>query len=123
MKINKLGFILIISMWFLASCDYAYDYTYEVTNDTDSEIKIKVKTFRIDSTYSVSANETQILFVDDHGLEGSKGPYFEDVAEELDKFIVTKNDTLISTKDYLDNSSWDYNDGLYHATVDDNEFE
>jgi hypothetical protein len=123
MKINKLGFILILSVLSLTSCDYAYDYTYEVTNDTDSEVKIKVQTFRIDSTYSISANETQILFVTDHGLEGSKGPYFEDVAEELDEFIVTKNDTLISTKDYLDNSSWNYDDGLYHTTIENNEFE
>jgi len=117
MKRNKLGFILMLSVGLLASCDYAYDYTYEVTNDTDSEVKIKVQTFRIDSTYSISANETQILFVTDHGLEGSKGPYFEDVAEEINVFVVTKNDTLVSTKDYLDNSSWDYDDGLYHATI------
>lgn len=123
MKVNKLGFILILSVWFLASCDYAYDYTYKVTNDTDSEVKIKVQTFRIDSTYSISANESQILFVTDHGLEGSKGPYFEDVAEELDEFIVIKNDTIISTKDYLDNSSWNYDDGLYHAMIEDKEFE
>ncbi len=123
MKINKLRLILIICICSLISCDYIYDYTYKVTNDTNSEVKIKVKTFRIDSTYSISANETQILFVTDHGLESSKGPHFEDVANELDKFTVTKNDTLISTKDYLDNSSWNYDDGLYYATIEDSEFE
>jgi len=123
MKLNKLGLFLIFSVLSLTSCDYAYDYTYKVTNDTDSEVKIKVQTFQIDSTYSISANVTQILFVTDHGLEGSKGPYFEDVAEEINEFVVTKNDTLVSTKDYLENSSWDYDDGLYHTTIEDIEFE
>lgn len=121
---NKFGlFILLLTILFLASCDYAYDYTYQVTNQTNSEIKIELKTFQFDSIYSIEANGTQILFVTDHGIEGPKGPYFDDVANDLDRFVVTKSDTLISAKDYLDNSSWIYNDGLYSTEIADNEFE
>lgn len=123
MKLNKLTLIIILPVLLLVSCDYSYEYTYQVTNNTDSKVKIKVKTYQFDSIYSIAADETQILFITDHGIEGSKGPYFENVSHDLDEFIVAKNDTLISSKDYLDNSSWKYDDGLYQATIEENEFE
>ncbi len=116
-----LMFTMVVS--FSSCVDYGYDYSYRVSNQTNSEIKIEVKTVEIDSIYSVSSNETKILFVTDHGLEGPKGPYFADVASDLETFVVIKNDTLISTKNYLDNASWNYNDGVYSTTVEENEFE
>ncbi len=120
---NKIGLLFsLLTVLLLISCEYSYDYTYQVTNETESEIKIELETFRIDSIYSINANETQILFVTDHGTEGSKGPYFDNVTVDLDKLIVIKNDTLISSKNYLDNSSWNYNDGIYSTTITNDEF-
>ncbi|MDD2306749.1 MAG: hypothetical protein PHP53_18760 [Prolixibacteraceae bacterium] len=118
----KLIFLFLIIMA-LASCEYAYDYTYQVTNNNESEVKIELKTFRIDSVFTIEANETKILFITDHGVEGSKGPYFDNVTIDLDKFIVTKNDTLVSSKNYLDNSSWNFDNGLYSTTINNDEFQ
>lgn len=115
--------LLILTIFSLSACEYAYDYTYQVKNETDSELKIELKTFRIDSIYTIAVNETKVLFITDHGIEGSKGPYFDDVSVDLDKFIVTKNDTLVSSKNYLDNSSWNFENGLYSTTINNDEFQ
>lgn len=112
-----------ICLFAFFSCDHTYKYTYEVTNESDSEVRIDLESSRFDSSYLVSTNETIILFVTEHGVEASNGPYFKDVAYDLDEFIVTKDRTLISKKDYLDNSSWIYSDGWYRATVTNEEFE
>ncbi len=120
-RILKTQFYMAILILF-SSCDYVYDYTYQLTNSTDSEIKIKLATYSIDSIYSISAHETKILFVTDHGVEGSKGPYFDDVSFDLKEFLVIQTDTVTSTIDYLVNSSWDFNEGLYETTITEEEF-
>lgn len=112
-----LGLLLILS-----GCEYAYDYSYTVTNKSDGQIKVYVKTFRIDSTFIVLKDSTKILFVDNHGIEGSKGPYFDDVTVDLNDFKVTKNDTLISKRDYLKNDTWTFKEGDYSTTVTNDEF-
>lgn len=122
MKITRLGFITLIPV-LLTCCDYGYDYTYKVTNDSDFDVKIELETFRFDSTYFILAHERKTLFTKSHGAEGSKGPYYDDVANDLYKFVLTKNDTIFSTRDYLENAAWEYNDGLYHATIESEEFE
>jgi hypothetical protein len=111
------GLFLIIT-----SCEHSYDYSYTVINKTDKQIKVYVKTFRIDSTFIISNDSTKTLFVADHGIEGSKGPYFRDVNEDLDIFRVTINDTLSSTRNYLKNESWTFNKGVYSTNVTDAEF-
>jgi len=106
----------------MTSCEYGYDYTYTLTNKTDSQIKVYVKTFRIDSIYTIAKDSTEILFITDHGIEGSKGPYFANVTEDLDKFTVTINETSVSKRDYLKNESWTFTKGDYSTIVTNNEF-
>lgn len=113
---------VLIAIFSLSSCDYLYDYTYQVKNETDSQLSIELKSHMIDSVYMIGANETKILFITDHGVEGSKGPYFKDVSFDLKRFVVTKDDTLVSSKNYLVNSSWNYDNGLYSTTVNNEEF-
>ena len=117
----RLIVLFVISMS-LSSCDSLYDYTYQVKNETDSEVKIELKTFHIDSIYTIGVNETKVLFITDHGVEGSKGPYFDNVSVDLKKIIVTKNDTVVSSKNYLDNSSWFFDNGLYYNIINNDEF-
>ena len=107
----------------LVSCDHTYQYTYEVTNNASSKVVIALRPIRSDSAYTLSSGETEILFVTDHGVEGARGPYFEDVRFDLDQFSVMRCDSVPSTKNYLDNSSWTYNNGLYRAIIEDSEFE
>lgn len=113
-----LGFLLI--MW---GCEYGYDYSYTVTNKSDGQIKVYVKTFRIDSTFSIPKDSTKKLFIANHGIEGSKGPYFENVTVDLDSFMVIRNDTSMSTRNYLKNDSWNFTKGDYSTTVTNDEFE
>ncbi len=107
----------------LTSCEYSYDYSYEVTNKSDTEIKVYVKTFRIDSIFVISKDSSELLFIKDHGIEGSKGPYFDDVTHDLDLFEVTKNNTLKSKRDYLKNEAWAFDKGKYSTVVTNGEFE
>lgn len=107
----------------MSGCEYSYDYSYTVTNKTDAQIKVYIKTFRIDTTFLILKDSTKTLFVDDHGIEGSKGPYYDNVTVDLNKFTVTKNDTIISTRNYLKNESWAFGNGDYSTIVTDVEFE
>ena len=107
----------------LSSCDREYGYTYKVKNESESPVKFDLKTDWIDSIYLIGVNQTSTLFITSHGFEGNKGPHFADVSLDLDKVIVTINDTLFSNKDYLANSSWEYDDGEYKAVVTIDEFE
>jgi hypothetical protein len=111
-----------LAIFSLSSCEYVYDYTYQVKNETDSEISIEVKAHMIDSIYTIGVNETKILIITDHGVEGSKGPYFEDVSSDLQSFVVTKDDTIASSKNYLANSAWNFNEGLYSTIINKDEF-
>jgi len=106
----------------MTGCEYTYDYSYTVSNKTDTQIKVYVKTFRVDSTFTILKDSTKMLFVDDHGIEGSKGQYFENVTVDLDNFTVIKNDTLTSKRDYLKNESWTFNKGFYSTIVTNDEF-
>jgi hypothetical protein len=112
-----LGLLLIMS-----GCEYAYNYSYTVTNKSDGNIKVYVKTFRIDSTFSIPKDSTKELFINEHGIEGSKGPYFSNVTDDLKSFKVIKNDTLKSTRDYLKNDTWTFKKGDYSTTVTNDEF-
>jgi len=124
-KINnkmKRLFALLSLIVMMTSCDYSYNYSYTVTNKTDAQIKVYVKTFCIDSTYTIMKDAKQTLFVTDHGIEGSKGPYFQNVTGDLDNLRITKNDTFTSTRDYLKNESWIFNKGVYSTNVTNVEF-
>ena len=119
----KTVFAIIGLTLFMTSCEYRYNYSYTLTNKTDSQIKVYVKTFLIDSIYTIAKDSTEMLFIKDHGIEsGSKGPYFRKVTEDLDKFTVTINDTLVSKRDYLKNEPWTFNKGDYSTIVTNNEF-
>ncbi len=118
----KTIFVIIGMILIMTSCDYVYNYSYTVTNKTDAQIEVYVKTFQTDSTFIISKDSTKTLFVTDHGIEDSKGPYFSNVTEDLDNFKITKNDTLTSTRDYLKNESWTFDKGDYSTNVTDVEF-
>lgn len=121
MIIRKI-FVLVVLLMIISGCEYTYDYTYTVTNKSDGNIKVSVKTFHIDSTYTIPVDSTKILFTTDHGIEGSTGPYFSNVTDDLDSFMVKKNDTINSTRNYLVNEAWVFNDGDYSTTVTNEEF-
>lgn len=113
--------ILILSLA-LASCEYSYDYSYQVTNKSGQGIKVHVKTLSKDSTFIVSKDSTKLLFIADHGIEGSVGPYFQDVNMDLNVFEVAMNDTSKSDRDYLKNEAWHYEKGKYSTEVTNGEF-
>lgn len=61
------------------------------------------------------------MYATDHGVEGSKGPYFEDVKDDLDVFTVTKGQ-LVSKRNYLSNDSWTFDKGDYRTTIMNSDF-
>ncbi len=117
----KMTFLILLSVGLLTSCEYAYTYSYSVTNLSDSTINIKVKTFRVDSVFKVTKDETKILFMTEHGIEGPKGPYPRDVNKDLEIVIVTKGQ-LQSNRDYLKNNNWSFEKGVYSTIITNAEF-
>jgi hypothetical protein len=109
----------------LASCEYSYNYTYSIKNNADSTISVHLKTYKSDSVYSIQSDSTETVYFTDHGIEGSRGPYFKDVSNDLQFISVMKGNTG-SGRDYKTNSSWLFiktnGSGVYTATVNNNEF-
>jgi hypothetical protein len=119
--VKKIFFIFLVLLF--NSCEYAYVYTYEITNETDSNIIVEIET--IDNDHSrqiIEQKETKIILTTEHGIEKSTGPYFRDVSKDFKKCIISKNDTL-SAKNYMDNSSWNYVKGQYKAIIRNDEFQ
>lgn len=104
-----------------ASCEYTYSYRYVLTNTTDSVISVHIKTYKTDSLYQVQSGEKKIIYETEHGIEGSKGPYFQDVNEDFNQLSVSKG-SLISNRNYLSNSSWLFEKGEYATSVLTTEF-
>lgn len=121
-KIIGIGFICFGLLTGASSCEYSYDYSYTITNKSDDTIKVTIKTNEMDSTIKIGLDESKVLFVTDHGVEGSEGPYFRDVLMDLDVCLVQKADTLKSKHDYLENDSWSFHQGDYSAIVNNKDF-
>lgn len=111
----------VISVFWLASCEYSYPYRYTLTNSTDTSISVHIKSYRLDSIYQVYRGEKIIIYETDHGIEGSKGPYFQDVTKDLTQFTVKKG-VKISSRNYLQNSSWFFEKGEYSCNITNAEF-
>lgn len=109
----------------MTSCEHSYDYSYVVTNKAENTIKVHVITFRIDSVFVIQKDSSQLLFTKDHGIEGPKGPYSDDVSNDLEKFEITIKDSIQSKRDYLKNDAWTFNseNGKYSTIVTESEFE
>ncbi|MEO7047921.1 MAG: hypothetical protein ABI091_21665 [Ferruginibacter sp.] len=117
----KITILILLSVGLLTSCEYAYTYSYSVTNSSDTTIDIKVKTLRVDSVFKVTKDETKILFMKEHGIEGAKGPYPRDVNKDLNIFTVTKGQAQ-SKRDYLKNINWTFEKGVYSTIITNDEF-
>lgn len=106
---------------FFTSCENSYNYSYTITNSTDTIISIHIKTYKIDSTYTLAKDIKKTIYITDHGVEGSKGPYFKDVNQDLTIFLVTRGQ-LNAKKNYLNNDSWTFKNGDYSTTVINSDF-
>lgn len=121
MMSNKLVIPLLISLGLLTSCEYTYHYSYTVTNSTDTTISIHIKTYKADSVYTLPKDIKKTIYMTDHGIEGSKGPYFKDVNKDLNIFMVMKGQ-LNSRRNYLTNESWTFDKGNYRTTIINSDF-
>lgn len=132
MKINLKGLILGLAMVFM-SCDSSYDYTYQLTNDSNSQIRISFTRGEnssldilagsyLDTTIILKERETRTLYLLSHGVEGPSGPYFDDVNKDIKNVTVKNSDSLLSKKDYTNNTSWKFVDGLYMSSIRSEEF-
>jgi hypothetical protein len=94
-----------------------------VKNETDAEVSIKLKTLYIDSVYTIDVNETKILLITDHGVEGPGGPHFEDVSNVMQQFFGNQK----RHSDFIQKSPLQFilelNNGLYLTTILEEEFD
>ncbi|TKG97212.1 hypothetical protein EYV94_01935 [Puteibacter caeruleilacunae] len=104
------------------SCEHVYNYTYLIENESDSEVIIVFSNARMDSTFTVGIGEKVALYSTHHGEESSGGPFKKDVTVDIDVIMVRSNSGLISSKDYLDNAAWSFQNGVYTAVIETSDF-
>lgn len=117
---------IVMFLLFLSSCDYGYEYAYSVKNNADTLVTVHYKHFSHDSIIVIDKNETKLLFVEMHGVEGMWGPYYDSIGREFSMFNVTKSG-IRSGRDYLKDENWTFNSspdkvGLYKTTINNSEF-
>ena len=116
-------FVLIGILLLFTACDCAYDYSYEITNETDGKLTVSWTHNTDQQTKTIVTRTSDILFITDHGLESCrKGPFFQEVNIDLDTISIWKDDTLLSNQDYRQDQHWSYEDGHYKAVVINSEF-
>jgi hypothetical protein len=119
--IKKITFLILLLSGLLISCEYSYTYSYSVTNSSDTTVDVRLKTYKVDSVFKLTKDETRILYRTDHGIQSSRGPHFSDVKEDLKIFTVSKGQVQ-SRRDYLKNSNWNFEKGVYSTVITDDEF-
>lgn len=117
---------IVVSLLFLSSCDYGYEYSYSVKNNTDTLVIVHYKYFSDDSSITIGKNETKLLFIDMHGGEGRWGSYYDSINREFSMFSVTKNG-IGSKRDYLKDENWTFNSSAdkvvqYTTIINNGEF-
>jgi hypothetical protein len=95
-----------------------------VTNETNSEIKIEWQNNITEGVTIISPNKTENIFQIEHGIEACKRcPCFDDVKNDITKLTISKNDSLTSSENYISNDKWTFENGTYHTSVTEIEFE
>ena len=126
-KINKFKmFFFALALLNISCHDEDALYEYQVVNSTNFEIKVDVLATLnafTDTTYTIGAQQSKIIYYTSHGVEGSGAPYFQDVAVDLQTIKIRKNDTIVSNRDYRQNNNWQYSGAFYKATVTEEEFQ
>lgn len=121
---NKIStLILILFSLIISACSYSYTYSFELINKASYTVKVDFETNDIDTTYTIDANQSKVILISPGGREGRGGPFYSDVNTFITSLTIGMNDSLYSTKNYLDNNSWDYNEGYYSAVITDSEFQ
>ncbi len=114
--------ILVLFMCSLVSCSWEYSHSYQVTNSSDSTIHVRVVSrYKTDSTFQIAVNETKTVLVTVHNGDKS-GPVFVDVGVDLDQMQISQ-DTFRSQRNYLNNASWTFKEGVYSTSVTQPEFQ
>ncbi|MDG1332191.1 MAG: hypothetical protein P8P74_07665 [Crocinitomicaceae bacterium] len=128
MRLTKIYILLliIITTWLSACKDCGYNYTYEIQNGTNSNVKIFwTQMFYSPDSLTLEPGETKEFFTIGHGIEPCHEiAIFRDVDYDLESFKVVKMDSVNveSNSNYLSNDSWEFIDGSYQATITESEF-
>ena len=121
MKYIKLS--IYFSLFILvAACSYSNEYSYNVINDSDYEIEVVLESPYLDSTYTIMSKGSRRVLIYYSRSGGKNGPIFHDVKEDLSALIISNSDT-ISSVNYLNNSTWSFQEGYYTTTVRNEIFE
>ncbi len=121
----KLKLLTIFILFCFTSCDYYYGREYVVYNFSDFNIEVDLFVNEVpivDTIYTIETNEFLTIHRTPLGNGRSAGD-FTDVDNDLTEITIRVNDSLISSKNYLENSSWDFFDSTFTAEITNAEFE
>ena len=123
----------VLSGWFclslLTGCDCVYTYRFEVRNATSASIEVSFSANDKDSVATIEGEIAVVLLMTEGRVRGCLGDEpnggipEEEVADLIDAVRVRKADGSFSSRDYLSNDAWFYDNGIYRAYVTDAEFD
>ena len=118
-------FLAVFACMLISSCDYVYDYQYIVQNKSRSEIVVTLSATnfpQLDTIYFISTNQNILIYETGHGIEPAGGPFFDDVKNDLSEIVIKNIDSVMSNRNFRENSNWDFNGGTYSTTITDADF-
>lgn len=119
----KLRFIAGLALLLgITGCDPVFEYSYEVTNHSHDEIRVTWRHEGRDSAVTVAPNQSLLMYQTDHGIETGDGPHFESLRKTFDTLYITRLDGSPTKRNYLEDSLWEFNNGLYRAEVSNEDF-
>ena len=134
-SIFLLGFMF--SAIIFSSCclgDKVGNYEYAVTNNSDSPITVVISsntltTLSLVNTFTINVGESAtVLSTEGPIVSACDDLEFDEnrIESDLLEMIVTNQDSLISSRNYLSRLEWDYEEGdelsIYTITTNEDEF-
>lgn len=114
--------VILLFPLLLTKCECWYDYTYTLDNQSSYTITVEIGFENRIGNENIESGESMEIRHTNHGVEKCQGPYEGNIDRDFQSFKITTNDTLVSTKNYRLDESWNWNDGNYSAVVTDIEF-
>ncbi len=133
MKTQTLICGLFFSILFFSSCclgDKVAEYDYLITNNSETTITVEIDANELEantfeSLFTIEAGETRSILMTSGAIVNAcqNLSYSEDkINTDLEGITVMNQDSIVSSRDYLDGNEWMFDQGIYTVTVEQAEF-
>ena len=129
---TSLFYVLATVLLFSSCClgDKVAEYDYRITNNSETAITVEVdanelqaNTFETQFTIEVGATQS-VLMTTGAIVSACEDLEYSDekIETDLEGLAVMNQDSITSSRNYLDGDEWNFNEGVYTITVEQSEF-